>query len=54
MGNSEFRSRFDALVKRSTSIDKLDTEEATKTTLILPMLSALGYDVFNHEVRKER
>ncbi len=27
--------------------DNLKTEEATKTALILPFLSALGYDVFN-------
>ena len=27
--------------------DSLHTEEATKNALILPFLSALGYDVFN-------
>lgn len=27
--------------------DAMTTEEATKTSLVLPMLSALGYDIFN-------
>ena len=29
------------------ALDAITTEEATKTALILPMLSALGYDIFN-------
>jgi len=31
-------------------LDKVETEEATKTSFILPMLSALGYDVFDPTV----
>lgn len=27
--------------------DSLQTEEATKNALVLPFISALGYDVFN-------
>lgn len=30
-------------------IDNIQTEEATKTSLILPLIQALGYDVFNPE-----
>lgn len=45
----EFKNRLDALIKRSLAFEKIDTEEATKTTLILPMLAALGYDIFNPE-----
>ncbi|HQR73492.1 MAG: hypothetical protein B7X69_05715, partial [Sulfurovum sp. 39-42-12] len=30
--------------------DKVTTEEATKNSFILPMLSALGYDVFDPTV----
>lgn len=31
----------------SHALSAITTEEATKTALILPMLSALGYDIFN-------
>lgn len=33
--------------KISKQIDGISTEEATKTAFIMPMISALGYDVFN-------
>lgn len=28
-------------------IEHLETEEATKNALVMPFISALGYDVFN-------
>lgn len=31
----------------SKQVDQIQTEEATKTALVLPFLQALGYDVFN-------
>jgi len=44
----EFQERVASLVKRVPQlIEILDTEEATKNALVLPFLSALGYDVFN-------
>lgn len=40
--------RLRALAERApTLLGHLATEEATKTALVLPFLSALGYDVFN-------
>lgn len=40
--------------KAKETYEALSTEEATKQTLVLPMLQAMGYDIFNHnEVRPE-
>lgn len=40
--------------RAKTSKELIQTEEATKTALILPLIQALGYDVFNpHEVMPE-
>jgi len=42
------QERLRALAQRAPStISHLETEEATKTALIMPFLAALGYDVFN-------
>ena len=30
-----------------TQKDSVGTEEATKTAFVLPMINALGYDIFN-------
>ncbi len=44
----ELYERLRAIAERIPSIrDKLQTEEATKTALIMPFIQALGYDVFN-------
>lgn len=44
----EFRNAIWQLVERIEKYkDNLLTEEATKTTLIMPFIAALGYDVFN-------
>lgn len=43
-----FEEKIAALIQRLPKlIDHLDTEEATKNALIMPFISALGYDVFN-------
>jgi len=43
-----FREKISALAEKIPSlIDHLGTEEATKNALIMPFISALGYDVFN-------
>ncbi len=43
-----FNEKITALSEKIPSlIDHLDTEEATKNALIMPFISALGYDVFN-------
>lgn len=44
----EFIDDIRALAKRAaTLVGSIQTEEATKTALVLPMLRSLGYDVFN-------
>lgn len=46
----DFELEIEKLTSRATGqIGALATEEATKTALVLPMLRALGYDVFNPE-----
>lgn len=43
-----FDEKIAALIQRLPKlVDHLDTEEATKNALIMPFISALGYDVFN-------
>lgn len=43
-----FEENLAGVVQRaSRMIEDLDTEEATKTALVMPFISALGYDVFN-------
>ena len=43
-----FDEKITALIQRIPKIiDHLQTEEATKNALIMPFISALGYDVFN-------
>lgn len=51
----DFIDYLRAIASRAeTSKDLIQTEEATKTALILPLIQALGYDVFNpHEVLPE-
>lgn len=45
---THFVDQLQALAGRATSLEgKLQTEEATKTALVLPFLQALGYDVFD-------
>ncbi|MFA6191932.1 MAG: type I restriction endonuclease [Sulfurimonas sp.] len=47
----EFHNAILKLVERIETLkDKVITEEATKTSFILPMLSALGYDIFDPTV----
>lgn len=44
----DFKDSIKRLSERIESLkDNLPTEEATKTALIMPFISALGYDVFN-------
>lgn len=44
----EFAERIAELAKKVGTIGSaLNTEEATKTALVLPFIAALGYDVFN-------
>ena len=44
----EFIEKINQLKERAINLkESLQTEEATKNALILPFLSALGYDVFN-------
>ncbi|MCB9604780.1 MAG: restriction endonuclease, partial [Sandaracinus sp.] len=43
-----FPDRVRLLAKRAPELlPHLETEEATKTALVLPFLAALGYDVFD-------
>ena len=43
-----FENKLKALSQRvPTVLPHLDTEEATKTALIMPFIAALGYDVFD-------
>ena len=44
----EFIDEVKVLGSRSRDLaEKLTTEEATKTALILPFIRLLGYDIFN-------
>ena len=44
----DFVDQLKQFAKRVESMkDSLQTEEATKTALIMPFFSMLGYDVFN-------
>lgn len=44
----EFEERIEILAKRSKAAEKqAETEEATKTAVILPFLQTLGFDVFD-------
>ncbi len=44
----EFKESLKALADRAAKTkDNIRTEEATKTSLILPFIQALGYDIFN-------
>lgn len=48
MDKDNFVSQIKNISKRVEQLkDTLDTEEATKTSLIMPFFQALGYDVFN-------
>ena len=51
----DFKDEIKQLSERINKIkDQLQTEEATKNSLIMPFIKALGYDVFNpHEVIPE-
>jgi len=47
----EFQNAVENIVSRVETLKgKVATEEATKTSFILPMLSALGYDIFDPTV----
>lgn len=44
----EFEEKLNQFIERVEKIQKsISTEEATKTSLIMPFFSILGYDVFN-------
>lgn len=44
----DFKDSIKRLAENFESLkDKILTEEATKTSLILPFINALGYDIFN-------
>ncbi|MDO1605935.1 type I restriction enzyme HsdR N-terminal domain-containing protein [Lactobacillus sp. YT155] len=48
MEKEEFSTNIKTISKRVKSLkDSLDTEEATKTSLIMPFFQTLGYDIFN-------
>lgn len=50
MSNNDFTANIDALkVRISAMRDKLHSEEATKISLVLPLIKALGYDIFDPE-----
>jgi predicted type IV restriction endonuclease len=43
-----FDEKIVALIQRLPKLtDCLETEESTKNALVMPFISALGYDVFN-------
>ncbi|SET32580.1 hypothetical protein SAMN05421676_10447 [Salinibacillus kushneri] len=47
---SDFKEKLVSLSKRVSKIqDSISTEEATKTSVIMPFFQLLGYDVFNPE-----
>ena len=44
----EFEEKLKKFIKRIDKLrDSITTEEATKTSLIMPFFNLLGYDVFN-------
>lgn len=44
----DFKAKVDELRARSKNAESMEAkEEATKTAVILPFLSALGFDVFS-------
>ena len=44
----EFEEKLNQFAERVKKVkDSINTEEATKTSLIMPFFSLLGYDVFN-------
>ena len=44
----EFNEKLNELSERVTSLkDSITTEEATKTSMIMPFFQLLGYDIFN-------
>ena len=44
----EFEENLKKFITRIEKLkDSINTEEATKTSLIMPFFSLLGYDVFN-------
>lgn len=44
----EFEEKLNQFIERVNKItNSISTEEATKTSLIMPFFSLLGYDVFN-------
>ena len=50
----DFVDQLKQFAKRVESMkDSLQTEEATKTALIMPFFSMLGYDVFNPQICPE-
>ena len=54
MNKSRVLEDLKKLQEKCKDTTNIETEEATKHSLILPMLSALGYDVFdNNEIRPE-
>ncbi len=46
----EVRTRSDRFSKR---IEHLETEEATKSSLVLPFLQMLGYEIFDRGIFKK-
>lgn len=47
----DFKEKIRGIASRASSMfDKLQTEEATKNALIMPLISALGYEVFNPSI----
>src|SRR5690606_36940503 len=45
----DFQEKLKVLSKRTDSIkDNILTEEATKTSLVMPFCQILRYDIFNH------
>lgn len=45
---SELKDKLKGLAKRVEALEgKITTEEATKTSIIMPFFQILGYDVFN-------
>ena len=47
----DFNIKIESIVNRIKTLkDKVTTEEATKTAFILPMIEALGYDIFDPTV----
>ncbi|MCU0435044.1 MAG: type I restriction endonuclease [Bacteroidia bacterium] len=44
----DFKDQIKQISDRATKLrDQIQTEEATKNALVMPMLQALGYDIFN-------